>query len=84
MSIKINSINQLKDSCKDSIVEYFISLGNGRLRSSKDIEYNSVNNTFEIFNHIDDTREVLTEDELNTKSNIGEAITKGALYQYDY
>jgi len=76
---KIKSIKHLKELSKGNDIECFISL-NGGIRSSKDIYFND--KKFEIRNCIDDTQQELTEKELHTESNIGEAIDKGAFYIY--
>lgn len=58
--------------------EYFIVLAGGLVRSSKDIELIE-NGKFCVVNYIDDTTQHLTEKELYTKSNIGEALDKHSL-----
>lgn len=77
----IKSVEELKDICEDIQVEFFVAL-NGGLRSSKIIEYDTHRRKFEILNEIDNTQQVLTENQLFTESNIGEAILKEAFYQY--
>ena len=77
---KIKSVEDLKSRCYNEMNDFFIYLGIGR--SSKDIYYDSDLNKFEIHNNIDDTEQLLTEGELFTKSNIGEAITRGNFYKY--
>jgi hypothetical protein len=79
MAIKIISIEQLKQECSDEDKDGFIML-NGGARSSKTIEYNTNLKLFHILNHIDDTEQMLEEQELSTHSNIAEAIQKGAFY----
>ena len=75
---KITSIKQLKDliAKQENGLECFIAL-NGGIRSSKQIWFNG--KKFEVYNFVDDTEQKLTEAELFTKSNIGEAIKKHAL-----
>lgn len=51
---------------------------NGNIASSKHIQFDD-NNTFYVFNLIDDSEQYLNETELFTKSNVGEAIKKHAL-----
>ena len=76
----IKSITELKELCTElETVDCFIML-NGGARSSKDISYSE--GTFYVYNNIDDTEQHLTEKELYTDSNIGEAIDKKALYKY--
>ena len=77
--IQIKTIKQLKEACMDESQDFFIQF-NGGVRSSKTIEFHSDEEIFEIFNFIDDTEQELTEKELFTESNIGKAITKGAMY----
>ena len=80
MTKQITSIEELKNLAADGC-DCFILL-NHNLRSSKHIRYDKDATRFEILNHIDDTEQVLTEEELMNKdlTNIGYAITKGALY----
>jgi len=56
----------------------FITL-NGGLRSSKHIEWLPKKQKFYVLNEIDGSEQSLTEAELFTESNIGEAIKKNAL-----
>ena len=76
MMEKIISVNELKT---EEVTEYFILL-NGGLRSSKNISFND--DVFTVHNEIDDTFQKLTEAELLTDSNIGDAIALGAFYKY--
>ena len=78
--MRIDSIDDLKEICEDQDVEFFINLKGG-LRSSKTICYNSHEKTFEIYNHIDDTSELLNERRLIEETNIGDAIEKGAFFK---
>ena len=80
---RVNSLDELKQMCDGMSKDFFIQLNFG-FRSSKNISYNKSTDTFYIFNEIDDT-----EQELNSKTimdedytNIGKAITFGALYAY--
>lgn len=75
--IKITTVEHLKQVCSNESREGFIAL-NGRLRSSKTIDFDG--SLFSVYNHIDDTSQKLTESDLFTQSNIGEAIEKGAFY----
>lgn len=81
MNKKIKSIQALKNDCNNTIEEYFILL-NGELRSYKTIRYDIDIEIFEVSNSIDETEQLLTEEELYTASNIGEAIDNGAFYKY--
>ena len=81
---KIETVNQLKTLArtKDAYtLECFIYLSGG-VRSSKRVYYVDEEKIFYIHNEIDDSYQELTEKELETKSLIHEAITKGAFYQY--
>ena len=80
---RVNSLDELKQMCDGVTKDFFIRLNFG-IRSSKSISYNKDTDTFYILNEIDDT-----EQELNSKTimdddytNIGKAITFGALYAY--
>jgi len=77
--MRIKTIAQLKDLSEKGL-ECFILL-NGGLRSSKFIRYNPDDNSFYVFNYIDDSEDVLTEAQILDKSfgNIAKAIEKGAL-----
>lgn len=73
----INSIEKLKSEAKNGL-DCFIALSGG-FRSSKHIWYKEDDNTFEIINQIDGAEQCLTEAELYTESNIGEAMQKNSL-----
>jgi hypothetical protein len=83
---KITSIQELIKACctkSGNRAEFFIALGGGMLRSSKNITYDPEHRTFSVENEIDDTyQEDLTEDQLKSETNIVEAIESGAFYQY--
>ena len=74
---KVNSVSHLRELIKSGRNNFFILLAGGLVVSRKTIRVKK-DDRFAIVNHIDDTTEVLTEAELFTASNIGEAITKGA------
>lgn len=81
---QIQSLEELKKLAGENLVECYICL-NGGCRSSKNIQYNKGSDDgkdWSVFNLIDDSFEELTEEELKTKTNIVEAINKGALYLY--
>ena len=78
---RIRTIEQLKELAKrKNGLDCFILL-NGGLRSSKHIRYYPDDNSFYVFNLIDDSEQELTESQMldSAYSNIGEAIKKGAL-----
>jgi len=77
----IKSVVELRKLTKNRLREGFIAL-NGGLKSSKQIEYHPETKRFFIYNFIDDTSQMLTGKELNTKSNICEAINKKAFCCY--
>ena len=77
---RITTIQQLKELAKDDGLNCSILL-NGNLRSSKYIRYYPDDNSFYVFNLIDDSEQELTESQIldSAYSNIGEAMEKGAL-----
>ncbi len=77
---QIRTIGRLKELTTKGGLECFILL-NGGLRSSKFIRYYPDDNSFYVFNYIDDTEQELTEAQILDRqhSNIGEAMEKGAL-----
>jgi hypothetical protein len=78
---RIKTIEQLKELAKDEDgLDCFILL-NGNLRSSKHIRYYPDDNSFYVFNLIDDSEQELTESQIldSAYTNIGEAMRKGAL-----
>ena len=78
---RIKTIEQLKELAKnENGLDCFILL-NGGLRSSKHIRYYPDDNSFYVFNLIDDSEQELTEAQIldGGYSNIGEAMKKGAL-----
>lgn len=79
---QIKNIEELKAECEES-ADFFIILG-GYARSSKRIEWNGQEDRFYIYNEIDDTEQVLSEEQLLNKDYtlVGEAMRKGALYKY--
>lgn len=79
--VRINNIDKLKES-KNKSTEFFIQL-NGRVRSSKIISWDENEKKFYITNQIDDTEQVLTEEELfdTGYSLIGKAISDGAFWR---
>ena len=55
------------------------------LRSSKRIRYFRETDTWHVYNEIDESGDIdLSEEEMLEKTNIGEALNKGALYKYVY
>jgi len=83
MNKKITSIDELKKLAIDEqgSLECFILL-NGGVISRKLIDYDEDKKTFWILNMVDDTKQRLTEEELNDekRTNIGKAIKLGSFY----
>ncbi len=77
-AIKVQSVAHLRALVKAGTHSYALAL-NGGLFSRKTIRATR-HDKFRIINHIDDSKVTLTEAELFTASNIGEAITKGAFF----
>jgi len=77
-------MKQLKAEAEQG-AEFFILLNHG-LRSSKDIVWDGDAKRFHIFNQIDQTEQHLTERQIMNQSltNIGCAMTKGALFKHDF
>jgi len=78
---RIRTIEKLKELARaESGLDCYILL-NGGLRSSKHIRYYPDDNSFYVFNLIDDSEQELTEAQILDKSfsNIAEAMEKGAL-----
>ena len=78
-------MEQLKQEAKDrEDSEFFIRLM-GNLRSSKRITWEEDEKKFSIFNGIDNTNQELTEAQVMDRdyTNIGYAMTKGALFKDD-
>ena len=83
MPMKIKSVEQLKRE-SGAGAEFFILL-NHNLRSGKRIEWDKNEKKFFILNHIDDTEQELSEDQIMDKehTNIGDAMLKGAFFKDD-
>jgi hypothetical protein len=78
---KIDNINQLRHLAKRR-VECFIVLNFG-LRSYKTITWHEDTQQWEVYNNIDGTNQVFTDDKDlwdSSRTHIGEAIDKGALW----
>jgi hypothetical protein len=80
MATQVENLDHLKKLAENG-TDFHIRL-NGGFRSSKNIYYNSDNNTFEISHYIDDTDEYITEQELieGKTNNVYEALQLGALW----
>ena len=75
---KVQSVAHLRALIKAGTHSYALAL-NGGLFSRKTIRATR-DGKFRIINHIDDSKVTLSEAELFTASNIGEAMTKGAFF----
>lgn len=84
MPKQIVSIEALKKEACNQGAEFFIRL-RGCLRSSKHIVWDEEEKLFFVWNYIDDSEQGLTESRLMDRdyTNIGYAITKGALFKDD-
>jgi hypothetical protein len=84
MPNQIKSIEALKKEAQNQGAEFFIRL-KGCLRSTKHIVWDEEDKRFFIFNYIDNTEQELTEAQLMDRdcTNIGYAMTKGALFKDD-
>ena len=79
---RIEDLDHLKKMAEKEPLECFIKLNFGA-RSSKRISYSSEEEKpFYIYHEIDGSEEKLKETELLTESNIGHALSLGALYAY--
>ena len=79
---KINSLDELRSACEiDQPRDFFISLAGGMARSSKSITIDD-HGLFHVMNEIDGSVQSLNPETIFSQSNIGEAISKGALYTY--
>lgn len=82
----IKSLEHLKEVAGNDLgefTEFYIILGGGIARSSKRIVYHSSSKTFDVYNEIDDSyQEELTDDQLESETNIVEAIKCNCLIQY--
>lgn len=78
---KIENLEELKNICSGESIDCFIQLNYG-FRSSKTISYDKEADTWYIFNELDDTEQTISTRDLKDKTNIIEALNKGALYEY--
>ena len=80
---RVNSLDELKQSCDGVNKDFFIQLRFG-IRSSKTISYNKDTDTFYIYNEIDDTEQELNSQTIMDEeyTNIGKSIELGEFYEY--
>ena len=77
---RVKSIEQLKKICLDDYFQdFYISLANGMLRSSKEIRYHAEEDIWEIMNGIDGTYLEYSTIQLESYTNIIQAIENGNL-----
>lgn len=82
VTMGVADLNDLRKRVLSGETEYAILLAGGLAYSRKTIRLGSkagVGRVWVVVNHIDDTRQKLTDAELWTDSHIGEALDKGAL-----
>jgi hypothetical protein len=75
----IKSVRELRQSLKRGYIDFVLQLENC-VSSHKNI-YQNDDGSFEVFNYIDESTQVLTGKELYTLSNIGKAMRQGAFWQ---
>ena len=82
-AVRINSLRGLKKKSEGG-AEFFILLRHN-LRSSKWIVWDEEEGFFYVSNFIDETKQRLTEEQMMDRgyTNIGYAMTKGALFKDD-
>ena len=81
---QVKSLDQLKEMIANGVHDYFIQLNHG-LRSSKFLDYSTKTSKFYIVNEIDGTKQRINEKHFMDRdyTNVGYAITVGALYSYE-
>jgi hypothetical protein len=77
----VKNLGELKEMASIQSFEGYILLKFG-VRSSKHIEYNPEEDSWYIYNYIDDTEQRVNTKELRKMTNIVEALEKGALFKY--
>lgn len=78
MVARVESVDELKRLCVKRTT-FYMALNYG-VYSRKTIRWDG--KVFHIHNHVDESRQKLTETQLFTESNIGKAIEKKALINY--
>ena len=83
MPVRITTLERLKQEAREG-AGFFILLKHN-LRSSKWIVWNDYNRVFFIANFVDGSEQKLTEQQIMDRqyTNIGFAMTKGALFEND-
>lgn len=81
---QVKSLDQLKEMIENGVHDYFIQLEFGA-RSSKFLDYSPESDKYYIINEIDGSKQRLGEKNLMNRkyTNVGYAITIGALYAYE-
>jgi len=82
---RVKSIEQLKTICSDDYFQdFYISLANGLARSSKEIRYNKEEDIWEIINGIDGIYLEYSTTQLESYTNIIQAIDNQSLIHERY
>ena len=81
---RVKSLEELKKICSNDYQDFYISLANGMLRSSKEIMYDDKEKLFSIFNGIDGEFYEYCETQLFQHTNIIQAIDNGNLIHEKY
>ncbi|WP_299015293.1 hypothetical protein [uncultured Polaribacter sp.] len=82
--MRVENLEHLKELASNKngdFEEFYISLANGMVRSSKRILYNAEFDEFSLVNEIDDTYQELKSSELEKETNLIDAIEKKALFK---
>lgn len=77
----VKNLGELKEMASIQSFEGYILLKFG-VRSSKHIEYNPKEDSWYIYNYLDDTEQRMNTKELRKMTNIVEALERGALFKY--
>lgn len=83
VNILINDLEDLKDKAfreNGDFVDFFILVAGGLARSGKRIRYDPEYDEFSIIHEIDETYEEFKSNELESKTNLIEAIDKKSLF----
>jgi hypothetical protein len=84
--IRVNSLAHLKELAyreNGDYIHFYILLAGGLARSSKRISYRPDSREFLIIHEIDESDEEVPEDELFSRTNLLDAVEKGAMFCCD-
>lgn len=78
----VENMNHLKELCGiNGMAEFYVLLAGGIAKTAKRIHFDNAENTFTIYNEMDDSwQEDLTEEQLRSQTIVVEAIEKACLY----